>query len=88
MVNTGVPGGVGGQSIVDLGACEFEGTTCYGNCDTSAIAPLLNVNDFQCFLGRFAAGDPYANCDGSTNAPTLNVNDYVCFANQFAAGCP
>ncbi len=61
---------------------------CYANCDQSTIAPILNVNDFQCFLNHFAAGDPYANCDGSTTAPALNVLDFTCFLNGFAAGCP
>ena len=64
------------------------GATCYANCDASSIAPILNVNDFTCFLNKFAAGDSYANCDASTNAPTLNVNDFTCFLNKFAAGCP
>jgi probable HAF family extracellular repeat protein len=61
---------------------------CYANCDASTVAPVLNVNDFQCFLNRFAAGSSYANCDGSTVAPALNVNDFVCFLNAFATGCP
>jgi uncharacterized membrane protein len=64
------------------------GATCYANCDGSTSAPVLNVNDFQCFLTRYAAGDPYANCDESTVEPTLNVNDFHCFLNKFAAGCP
>jgi hypothetical protein len=62
--------------------------SCYANCDNSTTAPILNVNDFICFLNRFAAGAAYANCDLSTTAPTLNVNDFICFLNKFAAGCP
>jgi hypothetical protein len=50
--------------------------------------PVLNVNDFTCFLNAFAAGSPYANCDQSTTPPVLNVNDFTCFLNTFAAGCP
>ncbi|MFN0134440.1 MAG: immunoglobulin domain-containing protein [Phycisphaerales bacterium] len=61
--------------------------SCYANCDGSTATPILNVNDFTCFLNKFAAGDPTANCDGSTSAPTLNVNDFTCFLNAFAAGC-
>lgn len=61
---------------------------CYANCDSSTFAPVLNVNDFTCFLNRYAAGDSYANCDGSTIAPVLNVNDFSCFLNSYAAGCP
>ncbi|MFN0133113.1 MAG: GC-type dockerin domain-anchored protein, partial [Phycisphaerales bacterium] len=61
---------------------------CYANCDASVTPPVLNVNDFTCFLNKYAAGDTYANCDGSTTPPVLNVNDFVCFLNAFAGGCP
>ncbi len=57
------------------------------NCDGSTAAPVLNVNDFTCFLNKFAAGEGYANCDGSTAAPVLNVMDFGCFLNAFVAGC-
>jgi hypothetical protein len=73
---------------VDLGANEFQGVTCYGNCDGSTEAPVLNVGDFVCFLGRFAAGDPWANCDYSTTPPVLNAADFVCFQARYAEGCP
>ena len=29
---------------------------CYANCDGSTTAPVLNVNDFTCFMNRYAAG--------------------------------
>ena len=61
--------------------------TCYPNCDNSTTPPILNINDFICFLNKFAAQDPYANCDGSTTAPILNILDFMCFLNRFAAGC-
>jgi hypothetical protein len=61
---------------------------CYANCDGSTQPPILNIADFSCFLGRFAAGDPDANCDGSTTPPLLNVADFSCFLGKFAAGCP
>ena len=60
---------------------------CYPNCDGSTTPPVLNINDFQCFLNAFAAGNTYANCDGSTTPPVLTVNDFQCFMNSFAAGC-
>jgi hypothetical protein len=63
-------------------------TFCYANCDGSNAAPILNVQDFSCFLQRFAGGDPYANCDGSTAPPVLNVADFSCFLQRFAQGCP
>jgi subtilisin-like proprotein convertase family protein len=65
-----------------------SGPACYANCDESTVAPILNVDDFTCFINRFAANDPYANCDGSTVPPVLNVDDFTCFINQFAQGCP
>lgn len=76
---------------VDLCFTLFAGpdsAACYADCDNSPEGPVLNVNDFMCFLNRFAAGDPYANCDGSTVPPVLNVNDFVCFLSAFAAECP
>jgi DNA-binding beta-propeller fold protein YncE len=62
--------------------------TCYANCDLSTAPPILNANDFQCFLNAFAIGSNYANCDHSTAPPVLNANDFQCFLNAFAAGCP
>lgn len=61
---------------------------CLANCDRSVLPPVLNVNDFMCFLIRYAQGDSYANCDGSTTPPVLNAADFVCFQQRFAAGCP
>jgi hypothetical protein len=57
------------------------------NCDGSTTAPVLNVDDFTCFINRFAEGDPEANCDGSTTPPVLNIDDFTCFITMFAAGC-
>jgi DNA-binding beta-propeller fold protein YncE len=67
---------------------ECEPPPCYANCDGSATPPVLNVLDFNCFLNRFAGGEPYGNCDGSTTPPVFNVLDFNCFLNRFAAGCP
>jgi YVTN family beta-propeller protein len=70
---------------------------CYANCDGSTIPPILNVEDFTCFINRFAEGTllphqqqltHYANCDQSTTPPVLNVEDFTCFINRFAQGCP
>ncbi len=70
----------------DMGAAEVP-FVCYPNCDNSTAAPILNVQDFSCFLQKFASQDAYANCDASTAAPTLNVQDFSCFLQKFAAGC-
>jgi hypothetical protein len=60
------------------------GPACYVNCDCTTATPALSANDFQCFLNRFAEGDPYANCD---NTGGLTANDFSCFLTAFAAGC-
>jgi len=36
----------------------LTGSTCYANCDSSTAPPVLNVQDFTCFLQKFAAGCP------------------------------
>jgi len=64
------------------------GGACYANCDNSTTTPVLNVQDFSCFLTRYASGDPYANCDNSTTQPVLNVQDFSCFLGKYASGCP
>jgi hypothetical protein len=70
---------------------------CYANCDGSTTEPILNVEDFTCFINEFATASTlppaqqlthYANCDGSTTEPILNVEDFICFIDAFAAGCP
>jgi trimeric autotransporter adhesin len=61
---------------------------CYPNCDGSTQPPILNVQDFTCFLQQYAAGNTYANCDNSAIPPTLNVQDFTCFLQRYAAGCP
>jgi hypothetical protein len=70
---------------------------CYANCDGSTTEPILNVEDFTCFINEFAQAQAlphpqqvthYANCDNSTTEPALNVEDFICFIDQFAQGCP
>jgi hypothetical protein len=70
---------------------------CYANCDGSTVEPVLNVDDFTCFINEYAQAQTlpheqqvthYANCDGSTIAPALNVDDFTCFINRYAQGCP
>jgi hypothetical protein len=33
-------------------------SACYANCDNSTTAPVLNVEDFTCFINKFAQGCP------------------------------
>jgi hypothetical protein len=77
------------QSIAqDVRQLESIPRVCQANCDLSTTPPVLNVQDFSCFLNAFASGDLYANCDSSGTPPLLNVQDFSCFLNAFAAGCP
>jgi hypothetical protein len=87
----GASGTGGNYSLFLEGVCAVAANAtppCYANCDSSTTAPVLNVQDFTCFLQRYAANDPYANCDNSTIAPVLNVQDFTCFLQSYAAGCP
>ncbi|MFN0132831.1 MAG: GC-type dockerin domain-anchored protein [Phycisphaerales bacterium] len=78
---------VGSLRITTGSAVITRVPLCPTNCDNSTSPPVLNVNDFICFLNKFSTGDVSANCDCSAVPPVLNVNDFVCFSNQFAAGC-
>jgi hypothetical protein len=87
--------GVSGSG--DIGTIKYtQAPVCYANCDQSSVQPILNVDDFTCFINSYAAASVlpqaqqvghYANCDGSTAAPALNVDDFTCFINRFATGC-
>jgi hypothetical protein len=88
-------GGLGSQ--MGAGTITASCAGCYANCDNSSAPPILNVDDFTCFINAFAqaSGLPhaqqvthYANCDQSTTPPALNVDDFTCFINRFAQGCP
>jgi probable HAF family extracellular repeat protein len=83
-------GAITANAVDDLGishAVLMRPDPCYANCDRSSVPPILNINDFQCFLNLFAVQSWRANCDLSTVSPRLNTNDFQCFLNKFAAGC-
>jgi hypothetical protein len=83
---TGVATLIGPTGFTDIVGLATS-NDCYVNCDGGGV-PVLNVQDFTCFLQRYAAGEYYANCDRSTTPPTLNVADFTCFLQRYAAGCP
>jgi hypothetical protein len=85
--NSVVEAAVDDFRIISLNCGPSPVINCYANCDASTAEPVLNVDDFMCFINRYAAGDPWANCDGSTSQPILNVDDFTCFLNEFAQGC-
>jgi hypothetical protein len=74
--------------VGDIRAMDIYPVLCPANCDDSTVEPTLNIDDFTCFINKFALGDPYANCDGSSVEPLLNIDDFTCFINNFALGCP
>jgi hypothetical protein len=82
---------------VEVYYADAAPAVCYPNCDGSTVPPVLNVDDFTCFINAYAQAQMlphaqqvghYANCDGSTVAPALNVDDFTCFINAYAQGCP
>lgn len=91
VVGTGASPAITSRGLYTIGSAgvfAFGPAPCAANCDGSSVPPVLNANDFQCFLGRYAVGDLRANCDGSTTSPVLNANDFLCYLNAYAAGCP
>jgi hypothetical protein len=69
------------RRIAQWVGCENQ---CYADCDNSQISPRLNIDDFTCFINRFAAGDPYADCNQDS---TRDINDFHCFITRFAEQC-
>jgi hypothetical protein len=59
---------------------------CFADCSHGGPPPILNVQDFGCYLYFFALGVPQANCDLSTAPPVLNVNDFNVLINSFWSG--
>lgn len=71
---------------VPLATAQLVGCpNCQANCDASSVEPRLNIDDFVCFVRRYAAHEPYANCNMDEH---INIDDFVCFINRFAQGCP
>jgi hypothetical protein len=48
----------GDDRVISVTAGGAGGPACYANCDQSVTPPVLNVQDFSCFLAKFAAGCP------------------------------
>ena len=73
-----VGGGVVDQAVLWTGCIN----QCYPDCDRSG---GLDINDFVCFINKYAALDPYANCNVDS---VIDINDFACFMGKFAQGCP
>jgi hypothetical protein len=82
VADTGVSGGAGGASVVDIGAYEFQGTSphCAADFDNSG---GLEVADIFAFLNAWFSGDPSADVNGGG----LSVQDVFDYLNLWFAGC-
>jgi hypothetical protein len=69
-----------------LGIAQWVGcqNQCYADCDNSQVAPRLNVEDFSCFIQKFAYGDPYVDCNQDG---IRDVQDFHCFIQRFMENC-
>ena len=74
--------GDGAAPIVDMGAHERQGASCYADFNGDG---SLDILDFVSFQGAFQAGDGSADANGDG---VLNVLDFVAFQGAFVAGCP
>jgi hypothetical protein len=74
-------GGAPALGVVQWVGCHNQ---CYADCDNSTIHPRLNVEDFTCFINKFASDDPYADCnqDGQRT-----IADFACFIQRFSENC-
>ena len=73
--------GVGNAPFVDLGAYEFQGTSCVGDFDGNGV---VDTRDVIFFLGAWAAGNPSADIDGNG---VIDSRDVLAFLNAWAQGC-
>ncbi|MCH7872393.1 MAG: hypothetical protein IID33_11900 [Planctomycetes bacterium] len=76
--DTGVPGGAGGDAIVDMGAYEFPCDPCDMNCDGTVDA--LDIEFFIDIL--FNGATPCNSCTGDTNGDgRIDAGDIEGFIN-------
>ena len=84
---------IGGEELINAGGGTLQQSgvllvgcpNCYADCDLSEGPTRLNVNDFVCFINKYAALDPYANCNVDA---AIDIADFSCFMTKFAQGCP
>jgi hypothetical protein len=73
--------GNGSGAIVDIGAYEFQGTTCVGDADGNGV---VDTRDVLAYLLLWAAGDITADVNGDGQ---VNTQDVLAFLNAWTAGC-
>lgn len=74
--------GGGIAPIVDMGAWEFQGSSCPADFNGDK---KLDVLDFVVFQIAFQFDDPAADCNADGD---LTILDFICFQQHFVAGCP
>lgn len=73
--------GNGSGALVDIGAYEFQGTTCVGDYDGNTI---VDIRDVLAFLNAWNAGESAADIDGNG---TVDTRDVIAFLNAWTIGC-
>ncbi|HZW08733.1 MAG TPA: GC-type dockerin domain-anchored protein, partial [Phycisphaerales bacterium] len=73
--------GNGAGALVDIGAYEFQSTTCVGDYDGNTI---VDIRDVLAFLNAWNAGESAADIDGNG---AVDTRDVIAFLNAWAAGC-
>ena len=63
-------------------ATHYVALLCGPDCEEDGD---LDVFDFLCFQGKFAAQDPYADFEGDGD---WDIFDFLAYQNAFALGCP
>jgi predicted outer membrane repeat protein len=79
--DTGIPGGAGGDAIVDMGAYEFQGASCAADFNADGV---VDTRDVIAFLNAWSAKDSAADFNGDGEVNTLDV---LAFLNAWTAGC-
>jgi hypothetical protein len=71
--------GIGAGGGYSAGLAQYVGCIGqnYADCDGNG---TRNVNDFMCFINKYATRDPYADCDMNGY---INAADFMCFLNKF-----
>ncbi|GAB5497404.1 MAG: hypothetical protein Phyf2KO_24840 [Phycisphaerales bacterium] len=74
--------GFGAMSYLDIGAVEFQGTTCLADTNRDG---TLAPNDFTAWIAAYNSRDPIAdqNRDGF-----IDPGDYTAWINNYVTGCP
>jgi len=78
---TGVEGGEGGEWVVDMGALEFQGSSCYADFNSDL---AVDTRDVLAFLNAWNAQDSTSDCDGNG---VIDTRDVICFLNLWTSGC-